>query len=61
MIGTPITTDITAEISENQTQDRGGQDYLRTFDPVSYQVLVGILKELKKVNNQMNLITGEEF
>ena len=47
--------------SEEQSQERAGQDHVRTFDPEAYILLGQILEELKKMNSQLQLITDEEI
>ena len=46
--------------SEEQSQERAGQDHIRTFDPESYQLLGLIYKELLKLNAHMEILTDEE-
>lgn len=48
------------EIAESELQNRNGQDSQRVYDPTANSTLKQILKELKKMNLQLNLITGEE-
>ena len=45
----------------DQSQERGGQDHVRTFDPWANETLIDILNELKKMNQYLHLITDEEI
>jgi len=47
--------------SEEQSQERGGQDHVRTFDPEARILLGEILAEIKIMNIQLQLITDEEI
>jgi len=44
----------------DQSQERGGQDHVRVFDPQAYILLTQILDELKKMNLQLQIITEED-
>lgn len=44
----------------SEIQEQGGQEYNRVYDPLSAQLLGDILKELKKINMQLTLMTDEE-
>ena len=46
--------------AEDQSQERRGQDHVRTFDPDAYQLLGLIYQELLKLNAHMAILTDEE-
>jgi|DEB0MinimDraft_10_1074344.scaffolds.fasta_scaffold08524_2 hypothetical protein len=43
-----------------EVQSRNGQDHQRTLDPETHILLTQILKELQKMNQQLEFITDEE-
>jgi len=46
--------------AEEEIQSRNGQDHQRSFDPDTNRLLTLILKELQKMNQQLEFITDEE-
>lgn len=46
---------------ESELQTRNGQDHQRVFAPETTRLLTELLEEIKKMNVQMSLITGEEL
>ena len=46
--------------TDDELQVRNGQDHTRVYDPTNDMLLVEILNELKKMNQQLQFITDEE-
>jgi hypothetical protein len=59
MIATPLTK--TVKTDPDEIQVRNLQDHQRTYDPDQVYYQKKILEELKKMNIQLSLITGEEL
>ena len=59
MSGT-IVSAVTATTPDAEAQTRNGQKHTRVYDPTSEMILVEILNELKKMNQQLQFITDEE-
>lgn len=50
----------TNSTSEDELQQKNGQQHQRVYDPDSNRLLGDILEELKKMNFQLSIITSEE-
>ena len=46
--------------TDDELQVRNAQDHARVYDPTNDMLLVEILNELKKMNQQLQFITDEE-
>jgi hypothetical protein len=47
--------------ADDEKQTRNGQDHARVYDPVTHELLLELMGEIKQIRKQLEFITGEEL